>query len=100
PTPRVCAVSLAAALPLSSHLLRVQRALHSLGKAFRSPHAPEVQKQNARILASHVLVNRNDVDARRTQGLEHPLQLGLEHREIPVDRKSTRLNSSHLPLSP
>jgi hypothetical protein len=43
-----------------------------------------VEEQDARLFPRHVLVNRDDLDVRAAQRLEHRLQLRLEHREIAI----------------
>src|SRR5437899_7782347 len=37
--------------------------------------------------------------SRKTMGIDIPREIGCPWREAPVDRKSTRLNSSHLGIS-
>src|SRR5258705_6213168 len=61
--------------------LRAERGLDALGQVLGAPETPEVQEQDPRLLARHVLMNGDDVDARSTQGLQDTLQLRLEHRE-------------------
>ena len=44
-----------------------------------------MKEQDARLLAGHVLVDSDDVDAALAQRLQHRLQLGFQHREVAVD---------------
>ena len=51
----------------------VERLLDRGGKVRGFARAPVVKKENARGLAGHVVVNRDDVHAARAEGLEHLL---------------------------
>src|SRR5262245_8397568 len=66
-------------------VLRVERGLDPLGQVRGAADAPIMEEQDPRLLAGHVLMNGHDVDAGAPQGLEHSLELGLQHCEVSVD---------------
>src|SRR5262249_48201234 len=53
--------------------LRVERRLQTFRERLRGTNAPIVQEHDTRCLAGHMLVDRNDVDARTAQGLQYGL---------------------------
>src|SRR5262245_23197554 len=65
-------------------MLRIERRSDALRERFRVTHSPEMQEQDPRLLARHVLVNRDDVDTRTAQCAKHSLELRLEHGEVAI----------------
>src|SRR5262249_28895946 len=78
-------MSLTISLPSRSLLLRVEGGFDTAREVLGRPFRPEVQKHDARLLVGHVVVDRDDVDVRVTEGLEDILEFVLEHREVAVD---------------
>src|SRR5438093_3401929 len=73
--------------PAGSLLLRIQGGSDSPRELLGRALSPEVQKHDARLLVRHVVVDRDDVDVRVAQRLEHVLELVLEHREVAIDHR-------------
>src|SRR6266542_3245965 len=63
----------------------VERSAEATREISRRTRPPVVEEQDPRLLASHVLVDRDDIDARLPQLLEHGLELVLQHGEVAVD---------------
>src|SRR5262249_27042691 len=70
-----------------ARLRHIERTAHSLREVFRPADRPVVEEDDSRLLARHVLVDRDDVDARTTELLQNGLQLGFDHREVTVDER-------------
>src|SRR5947208_7293823 len=47
-----------------------------------------MEKEDPRLLAGHVRVDRDDLDPALAQRLEYALQLRFEHREVAVDHRA------------
>src|SRR5882672_5959376 len=66
-------------------ILRLPCRFYCHGKISRLAASPIMQKEVARLLAGHVVMNGDDVNARFSQRLQHWLQLGFANNEIAIN---------------
>src|SRR2546421_3882744 len=74
------------ALPVLLRLGYVESCAYSLREILCSPYPPVVEKHDPRLLADHVLMNCDDVDASPAELLQNQLQLRLEHGKVAIDK--------------
>src|SRR5260221_5365067 len=66
----------------------VERGAEALGQRLGRPDSPVVEEEDPRLLSRHVLVDGDDIDAGVAKGLEQPLKLRLEDREVAVHSRA------------